>query len=118
MKNTGITREVDSAGRIVLPMELRRNMGINAGDALEISVDGGNIVLSPVAVPLTREDLKSRIGKPVFWRLKNELRSQEAPYDRFGWVVLDFIDEVGFQGTDDNYYSFSRRDFYDREVQK
>ena len=28
MKSTGITRQVDTLGRVVLPKELRRNMGL------------------------------------------------------------------------------------------
>ena len=28
MRNTGMTRPVDQLGRIVLPMELRRSMGL------------------------------------------------------------------------------------------
>ena len=45
MKATGIVRKIDELGRIVLPMELRRTMDINYKDALEILVDGENIVL-------------------------------------------------------------------------
>lgn len=40
MKSTGIVRKVDELGRIVLPIELRRTMGIEVKDALEIYVDG------------------------------------------------------------------------------
>lgn len=39
MKSTGIVRKVDELGRIVLPIELRRTMGIEVKDALEIYVD-------------------------------------------------------------------------------
>lgn len=45
MKSTGIVRKVDELGRIVLPIELRRTMGIEVKDALEIYVDGDHIVL-------------------------------------------------------------------------
>lgn len=45
VKATGIVRKVDELGRIVLPIELRRNLGIEDGDALEIYMDGENIVL-------------------------------------------------------------------------
>ena len=34
MKSTGIVRKVDELGRIVLPIELRRTMGIDVKDAL------------------------------------------------------------------------------------
>lgn len=45
MKATGIVRKVDELGRIVLPIELRRTLDIAEKDALEIFVDGENIVL-------------------------------------------------------------------------
>jgi AbrB family looped-hinge helix DNA binding protein len=45
MKATGITRKVDELGRIVLPVELRRTMEIDEGDALEIYVESDSIIL-------------------------------------------------------------------------
>lgn len=45
MKSTGIVRKVDSLGRIVLPIELRRVMGIDIKDPIEIFVDESHIVL-------------------------------------------------------------------------
>ena len=46
MKATGIVRKVDELGRIVLPMELRRTLGINKEDPVEIFVDNdSNIIL-------------------------------------------------------------------------
>lgn len=46
MKN-GMSRPVDDLGRIVLPIEIRRSMNINNGDRLNITVEGGRIVLQP-----------------------------------------------------------------------
>ncbi len=45
MKSTGIVRRVDELGRVVLPIELRRTLGINEKDSLEIYVDENQIVL-------------------------------------------------------------------------
>jgi len=45
IKSTGIVRKVDELGRIVLPIELRRTLGIAERDSMEIFVDGGAIVL-------------------------------------------------------------------------
>ena len=45
MKSTGIVRKVDELGRIVIPIELRRTMGIEEKDALEIYVDNDTIIL-------------------------------------------------------------------------
>lgn len=45
MKSTGVVRKVDELGRIVLPIELRRTLGIEEKDALEIYVDHEKIIL-------------------------------------------------------------------------
>lgn len=45
IKSIGIVRKVDELGRIVLPIELRRTLGIGEKDALEIFVDQEAIIL-------------------------------------------------------------------------
>lgn len=45
MKATGIVRKVDELGRIVIPMELRKTLGIEIKDPVEIYVDGDFIML-------------------------------------------------------------------------
>ncbi|HFU7075474.1 AbrB/MazE/SpoVT family DNA-binding domain-containing protein [Bacillus cereus] len=45
MKNTGVARKVDELGRVVLPVELRRTLGIVEGTRLDFHVEGENIVL-------------------------------------------------------------------------
>jgi transcriptional pleiotropic regulator of transition state genes len=45
MKSTGIVRKVDELGRVVIPIELRRTLGIDLKDALEIYVDEEKIIL-------------------------------------------------------------------------
>lgn len=45
MKTTGIVRQMDSLGRIVLPIELRRTLNIAQKDSLEIYVEGDQIIL-------------------------------------------------------------------------
>ncbi len=45
MKSTGITRPVDSLGRIVIPMEIRETFDIKAKDILDIYVEGDKIIL-------------------------------------------------------------------------
>ena len=45
MKTTGMIRQLDSLGRIVLPIELRRTLGINNKDMLEILVEGNSVIL-------------------------------------------------------------------------
>ena len=45
MKSTGMVRRVDELGRIVLPKELRRTTGITEGEAVEIFIQGEQIIL-------------------------------------------------------------------------
>ncbi len=45
MNDTGIVRRVDDLGRIVIPMELRRTLGINVKDPMAIFVEDDKIIL-------------------------------------------------------------------------
>ena len=38
MKATGIVRRIDDLGRVVIPKEIRRTMGIREGDPLQITL--------------------------------------------------------------------------------
>lgn len=45
MKATGIIRRVDDLGRIVLPKEVRRKLGISEGTPMEIYVSADSVTL-------------------------------------------------------------------------
>ena len=45
MKSTGIVRKVDELGRIVLPIEMRRTLGIGVKDPLEMFTEKETIIL-------------------------------------------------------------------------
>jgi AbrB family transcriptional regulator, transcriptional pleiotropic regulator of transition state genes len=45
MKESGIVRNVDNVGRIVLPMEIRKVMSIKEGDPVEIIKENNQIIL-------------------------------------------------------------------------
>jgi transcriptional pleiotropic regulator of transition state genes len=45
MHDTGIVRRVDDLGRVVIPMELRRTLGIKVKDPMAIFVEGDRIIL-------------------------------------------------------------------------
>ncbi len=45
MKGTGIVRKLDELGRITLPIELRRTLGVSERDPLEIFVEEDKIIL-------------------------------------------------------------------------
>ncbi|MFW5995870.1 MAG: AbrB/MazE/SpoVT family DNA-binding domain-containing protein [Halanaerobiaceae bacterium] len=44
MKSTGIVRKIDELGRIVIPKELRKTMGISKKTPMEIYVDKDKII--------------------------------------------------------------------------
>ena len=44
MKATGIIRRVDDLGRVVIPREIRRTLGIREGEPLEIYTEGRDTV--------------------------------------------------------------------------
>ncbi|RFU61075.1 AbrB/MazE/SpoVT family DNA-binding domain-containing protein [Bacillus sp. V59.32b] len=45
MRATGVVRNLDNLGRVVIPKEIRRNFNINERDGLEIFTDGDMIIL-------------------------------------------------------------------------
>ncbi len=45
MRTTGMIRQLDSLGRVVLPIELRRTLDIQTKDMLEILVEGNSVIL-------------------------------------------------------------------------
>ena len=49
MKATGIVRRLDELGRLVLPIELRRTVGLGDRAELEIFTEGESVVLRPYA---------------------------------------------------------------------
>ncbi len=69
MKNTGIVRRLDELGRITIPIELRRSLGIEDRDALEIFTEDNCIVLEkyePTDIFTgSKEDLIEYHGKLV-----------------------------------------------------
>ena len=47
MKVTGIVRRIDHLGRLVIPKEFRRTLGINENDPMEILVTDDGILARP-----------------------------------------------------------------------
>ncbi len=45
MKSTGIVRKIDELGRVVIPIELRRSLGIELMDPVEIFTESDTVIL-------------------------------------------------------------------------
>ncbi len=46
MKSTGIIRNVDELGRIVIPKEIRTTLDIKSSDPVEIFTEGDHVILT------------------------------------------------------------------------
>lgn len=79
---SGFIREIDSVGRVVIPMQLRKELAINVqGSAVEMFCDGKQIILKK-AVPCclfcnAEGDLVSFEGKYVCKSCLEKLKSAE-----------------------------------------
>ena len=77
VKATGIVRRVDELGRIVLPVELRRNLDIEERDQLEIYLEGDRIILQKYELAClfcgSTHDLLVHKGKNVCQKCVNTL---------------------------------------------
>lgn len=80
MKSTGIVRKVDELGRIVLPIELRRNLGIDEKDPIEIYVDEDSIILKKYCPSCvfcgSGENVSEFRGKPLCENCRREISSK------------------------------------------
>lgn len=46
IKGIGIVRKIDELGRIVIPIEMRETLDINAKDPVEIRMEGSEVIIS------------------------------------------------------------------------
>lgn len=61
MKSTGVIRRIDELGRIVIPKEIRRNLGIRDGENVEIFTENNSIILRKYYRMTTNADLASSL---------------------------------------------------------
>jgi stage V sporulation protein T len=65
LKSTGVIRKIDELGRIVLPKEIRRNLGIRDGENLEIFVDNDYIILKKYSKLSDSNEIIQSIGSLI-----------------------------------------------------
>jgi transcriptional pleiotropic regulator of transition state genes len=79
MKSTGIIRNVDDLGRIVLPIEIRKTFNLDPKDQVEIYTDNDMIVLKKYhrncVFCKSTENIEDFKGKAVCANCKKELAS-------------------------------------------
>ena len=103
MKATGIVRRIDDLGRVVIPKELRRSMGIAEGDPLEIFTTTDKQVI----FQKYHEEEPEKNGLEVSAELKEECRrvtirdteNDKTVYlnlSKSAWLLLYGLEEEGF----------------------
>lgn len=66
MKETGIVRQIDELGRIVLPEEIRRNLRIREGDHLEIYTHEASIVIKKYSPVESATDFAEKLADALY----------------------------------------------------
>ena len=84
MKATGIVRRIDDLGRVVIPREVRKSLGIKENDLLDIFIEDGGVVFMPCKDSLADEvdTLKKRLSD----NFKYDLTKQQK--------IKNLMDEV------------------------
>lgn len=77
MKATGMFRRIDDAGRVVIPREIRKILGIKGGDSLEIFADRNEIILRKYDVSIGLSELVRRLENE-FSDVKDDIERETA----------------------------------------
>lgn len=77
MKATGIVRRVDDLGRIVIPKEIRRQLGVSENTPMELFLEDKSLVIRKYE---TNNCIKDRLDefKSVFYETKEDLERETA----------------------------------------
>jgi stage V sporulation protein T len=82
MKATGIVRRIDELGRIVVPKDIRRTVGMREGDPVEIYIgESGELILKSYQseasdkLKAVAESLKLIGQTPEHWKIAKEIET-------------------------------------------
>lgn len=73
MKSTGILRRIDELGRVVIPKEIRKNLKIRDGEALEIFVEDNAITLRKYSVMTDSPEIAQMCSDAVYDVIKKNI---------------------------------------------
>jgi len=92
---TGDSVTLDAQGRILIPAEIRRELGLKPGDHLEIFVEGGEVHLLTIEQSIRRAQALVRQYIPA-----GRLISEELIADRRAEAARDLAEFPGTQSDD------------------
>ena len=83
MKSTGIVRNIDELGRLVVPKEMRTALDINCNDPVEISMEGDKIILKKhstncIFCASSTTNLKEFKGKKICLECLKEMTNEDT----------------------------------------
>ena len=95
MKATGIIRRIDDLGRIVIPRDIRKNLGIREGDPLEIYIDEltGSVCFQPYKRSLLQDlqAMRDRVNNSLYDYKKE--RDINAAFEKIIEIINNNKDE-------------------------
>ena len=78
MRNTGVRKTIDDLGRIVLPKEIRKSLGLGIRSAVDLYVDGEKLIITKTKNECifcnSRDNLVEYKGKSVCEKCIEELK--------------------------------------------
>lgn len=112
MKATGIVRRIDDLGRVVIPKEIRRTMGIKDGDPLELYTEGKFICFKKYMVERNWEKAKAVVAAILNTQMTadeyefalynedfNRMVATSSTFDKDGSTIdSPFIHEIKLNG--------------------
>jgi transcriptional pleiotropic regulator of transition state genes len=74
-------RKIDELGRIVIPIDIRRKLGVNNGESLEISLQNDTVILKKhhetCIFCFSEDNLEPFEGKMICQKCINKIKSAE-----------------------------------------
>jgi antitoxin PrlF len=75
--------QLSPRGQVTLPVDVRKTMGVKAGDAMVVSIEEGRIVLSPAVVTPVERYTDARIAEfeQASHMTAEEIRAAQTTWD-------------------------------------
>ena len=94
MKSTGVVRRIDELGRIVIPKEIRRNLGIREGENLEIYIENNKLIMQKFSKINNYQDNIKNIIKFISESFKININFYDR--DKLIFYTNDILGKLNF----------------------